>query len=157
MNRPHLSKFVLSIVSLWLASVLVSQAQTACNNTCESLPPCMMDDHNTCDVTVDSNGSASSVCVTLSDKTTYIKWQTTGGCAINFNTNAGSPVSSTATVCGMAYRIVVQGSPGEHCYGYSITNVVNSPPRSDGDPVVVVRCNGTTTNCATGSAEKRKK
>lgn len=159
MNCYHGWKFMLLLITLWLAFAVASPAQT-CPVACADLPPCMMDG-NTCDVTVNSDGTAGSVCVTLSDQVTSIEWVPSSsgpsGCTINFNTANGNPLGTSTAACGSSYPIVSGGAPNsQHCYGYSITTIVN-PPAGKGDPLVVVQCNNGATNCATGNAEKKHK
>jgi hypothetical protein len=151
MNPYHAWKFMLSILTFWLAFALASPAQSC--PACADVPACVMNG-NTCQIPVDSNGGASNTCVILNNTSvTEIEWVTTSaGCQINF-ANGMNPVSNGTPICGTPYPITAQSGNGSSCYQYSID--MTSGAKHKSDPIVVVQCNASPSNCKTGDSKHK--
>ena len=144
MNRAPW-KFVLLTVTLWLAFAAASLAQggtSDCNDVCNSagVVACTT---APCKIAVDGSGAnPAKVCVVWGNS---IQWTTTAGtCAVTF-TQSSTAIASASAACGDLPTPITH-APG--CFTYSVSSCPTCTAK--GDPEVVTKCPGTTTDCGVG-------
>ncbi len=178
MDRYHGLKFMLSVVTLWLAFAVASPAQSSCNTDCT---PCDAPGGSGCTITVSQSSTTfenctSSPCTYLNidpicvGSKTAITWKTdvaTAEFIVDFGTT--TPIKDST---GVALFMFTGSNPGTGgkvpthqtagCYTYHVTYCTTSgnPPSgcAGTDPQVTVACNpgDTSTQCPPPAAVPKK-